>query len=284
MPGYFCYLLRSLKTKRSTATYIGFTTKPERRIRQHNGEIKSGAKRTIKSRPWEFCCIISGFPNKRVALKFEYMWTYPQKSRMTKKVFPSRMVGWKRRLKVLGYLVDLPVWSQLHLTCNFSKEEYQTHFTENENCVVKSSLLSDIVDVHKERMGGGSGRLSRVGESCSVCSSSSSSSSSNFNETIRPQWTCPTCSSSTHLTCLATHSLSISSSSSSSLIPSRAVCPTCSFSLDWIHVVRATLQTESDLEESVDDEENDDSSSFSDSSLASEEEEDEIFDLTQEEN
>ena len=48
--------------------------------------------------------------------------------------------------------------------------------------------------------------------------------------------------------------------------------------------MRATLQTESDLEESVDDEENDDSSSFSDSSLASEEEEDEIFDLTQEEN
>lgn len=36
---YFCYLLRSLNPIHPNSTYIGFTTNPFRRIRQHNQEV-----------------------------------------------------------------------------------------------------------------------------------------------------------------------------------------------------------------------------------------------------
>ena len=39
---FFCYLLESQHTLYRGSTYIGFTTNPKRRIRQHNGEIKAG--------------------------------------------------------------------------------------------------------------------------------------------------------------------------------------------------------------------------------------------------
>mmetsp|Transcript_11992 Transcript_11992/g.36544 ORF Transcript_11992/g.36544 Transcript_11992/m.36544 type:complete len:83 (-) Transcript_11992:880-1128(-) len=42
-----CYLLRSCSEKRGSKgrTYIGFTTNPARRLRQHNGELKNGGVR-----------------------------------------------------------------------------------------------------------------------------------------------------------------------------------------------------------------------------------------------
>ena len=52
---YCCYLLRTLSPKvmnRVGNYYIGFTVDPEKRIRQHNGEIANGAKKTSKKRPW----------------------------------------------------------------------------------------------------------------------------------------------------------------------------------------------------------------------------------------
>lgn len=81
---YFCYLLRSIATPNSTRDYIGFTNDPKRRLRQHNGEIKQGAWKTSKKRPWVHVAIVSGFPNKIVALQFEWQWQHPKESRVFK--------------------------------------------------------------------------------------------------------------------------------------------------------------------------------------------------------
>lgn len=69
--GQYCYLLKSTVSKRY---YIGYSVDPSRRLRQHNGEIEGGAKKTHKGRPWVIICIISGFPDSHTALRFEWRW------------------------------------------------------------------------------------------------------------------------------------------------------------------------------------------------------------------
>jgi len=65
---HIVYILREKDGKR---TYVGYTTNVERRIRQHNGEIKGGAKYT-RGRKWEIFGTIEGFPNKIIALQCEW--------------------------------------------------------------------------------------------------------------------------------------------------------------------------------------------------------------------
>ncbi|KAF3576826.1 hypothetical protein DY000_02034810 [Brassica cretica] len=69
---YACYILTSLSPRHKGHTYIGFTVNPKRRIRQHNGEITSGAYRTKKKRPWEMVLCIYGFPSKVSALQYAH--------------------------------------------------------------------------------------------------------------------------------------------------------------------------------------------------------------------
>ena len=47
-----CYLLTSLHPAYAEHTYVGFTVNPRRRLRQHNGELVHGARRTSTRRPW----------------------------------------------------------------------------------------------------------------------------------------------------------------------------------------------------------------------------------------
>jgi predicted GIY-YIG superfamily endonuclease len=75
---HVCYILKSLNTNR---IYIGYTINFPRRIRQHNGEIAGGAKKTSKWRPWVPICIIQGFYEKSSALRFEYRLQHPSKKK-----------------------------------------------------------------------------------------------------------------------------------------------------------------------------------------------------------
>jgi predicted GIY-YIG superfamily endonuclease len=69
-----CYLLRN----RGVRSYVGYTTAPARRLRQHNGELAGGANTTMRGRPWQLLLFVTGFPDKHAALAFEHAWQFPQ--------------------------------------------------------------------------------------------------------------------------------------------------------------------------------------------------------------
>lgn len=70
-----CYILYSQVANK---TYIGYTVDFSHRLRQHNGEIVGGAKRTHRWRPWKPLCVIRGFYDNSSALRFEYRLQHPK--------------------------------------------------------------------------------------------------------------------------------------------------------------------------------------------------------------
>lgn len=70
----YVYLLVSTKGN----TYVGATVDLERRLRQHNKEIKGGAHATgikvSQGETWTRAAHVSGFPDWQATLQFEWRW------------------------------------------------------------------------------------------------------------------------------------------------------------------------------------------------------------------
>lgn len=81
------YLLKS-----GTKTYVGYTINLARRLRQHNGKIKGGAKRT-RGRKWKLYGYLTGFEDEREARQVEWIWQHTRKSLKTRHVLPKRGIG-----------------------------------------------------------------------------------------------------------------------------------------------------------------------------------------------
>ena len=64
---YLVYILKSDKY-----SYVGMTNDFLRRFRQHNGELKGGAKYTSKRECWYPICIIDGFKTMVEAMQCEW--------------------------------------------------------------------------------------------------------------------------------------------------------------------------------------------------------------------
>ncbi|XP_038894793.1 structure-specific endonuclease subunit SLX1 [Benincasa hispida] len=125
--GFFsCYLLASACPRYKGHTYIGFTVNPKRRIRQHNGEIRCGAWRTKRKRPWEMVLCIYGFPTNVSALQFEWAWQHPNESlavRSAAATFKS-LSGVANKVKLAYTMLTLPAWCSLNITVNYFSTKY----------------------------------------------------------------------------------------------------------------------------------------------------------------
>ena len=99
----YVYLL--LATPLRDATYVGATVDLDRRLRQHNKEIKGGAHATgikvAKGCTWIRAAHVSGFPDWQAALQFE--WRFKQISRK----LPIKMKPLARRIMALKMLLAL---------------------------------------------------------------------------------------------------------------------------------------------------------------------------------
>ncbi|KAL5720845.1 hypothetical protein ACHQM5_013475 [Ranunculus cassubicifolius] len=125
--GFFaCYLLCSMCPRFKGHTYIGFTVNPRRRIRQHNGELRSGAWRTKSKRPWEMILCIYGFPTNVTALQFEWAWQHPTESLAVRGAAASlkSLSGIVGKIKLAYTMLTLPTWEKLNLTVNFFSTKY----------------------------------------------------------------------------------------------------------------------------------------------------------------
>ncbi len=71
---FYCYMLYTDNNK----TYIGATTDPDRRLRQHNRELSGGARATgiqvAHGSTWKRGCYITNIPEWRSALQIEWRW------------------------------------------------------------------------------------------------------------------------------------------------------------------------------------------------------------------
>ena len=101
---YYVYFIKST----NGSTYIGATVDLDKRIRQHNKEIKGGATATSikvhKGEVWSYHCYVENFPSWTEALKFEWRWK--QISRQIQKSNPSQNPT-ERRLEALNSLLSL---------------------------------------------------------------------------------------------------------------------------------------------------------------------------------
>jgi predicted GIY-YIG superfamily endonuclease len=97
----YVYLLVST----SGNTYVGATVDLDRRLRQHNKEIKGGARATgIKveqGEKWERFVYVSGFPDWQATLQFEWRWKHLSRK------YPLKMNPLERRIKALKDLLAL---------------------------------------------------------------------------------------------------------------------------------------------------------------------------------
>lgn len=85
------------------STYAGVSPDPARRLRQHNGEIRGGAKYTTGRGPgWSHVCLVRGFRNKIEAMQFEWA---------VKHVPPRDAGGIANRLQKLNVVLCRERWT-----------------------------------------------------------------------------------------------------------------------------------------------------------------------------
>ena len=94
---FLVYVLKS-----DNYSYVGMTNDFFRRWRQHNKEIKGGAKCTSRKENWFPICIIDGFPSMVEAMQCEWSLKHYMK---------KKFKGPKGRIQRLSALLERGIWT-----------------------------------------------------------------------------------------------------------------------------------------------------------------------------
>lgn len=175
---YGVYLLRS--KPKPKLFYIGSTPLPERRFKQHNGQLVNGAYRTKRDgfRPWEMIIVVSGFPSKISALQFEHAFQHPHitrhilsENRLSKtarsgvnsldmKLGNLRLLllaDYFRSLSLLVNIIDddaLRIWqsNKYHIEVDVNVQIHDSFDAFLQSIDSRKSYIYDIVSILKENL------------------------------------------------------------------------------------------------------------------------------------
>ena len=158
---YVCYVLRGSSPSSSSTqpTYVGITNNLARRLRQHNGAIKGGARRTRQHQPWALVATVVGFQNKQQALQFEWAVHHiraPRNSGVAGRLSVVARVMSKQRWTSRAPLSrDVPLSLKLFDESEDAVEAQVSHFRDH----VQRALRDDhvvgpllvVADAHRRR-------------------------------------------------------------------------------------------------------------------------------------
>lgn len=141
MTSYYCYIIFN----ENGNTYNGYTTNLQRRLRQHNGEIKGGAKATHNRGPWKFLFVMTSceWDCCSIAMKHEWTIKYPTRKRPRPKIY-NGIIGRLDSLKLV--FEHLKKINNINNICCKVIEEYYEY--------VKKILedFKDIIEISKSQM------------------------------------------------------------------------------------------------------------------------------------
>jgi len=127
---WYCYILRNKLEQFKHNAYNGSTNNPMRRLRQHNEEIKGGARATHgKGGAWEICAMLSGFPDHINALSCEWRMKCPSGKPGKRESKYQRVHG---RISSLNEILPLDTWTGKCVV-------------NNRNMRLKLHILTDVV-------------------------------------------------------------------------------------------------------------------------------------------
>ncbi|XP_077532785.1 structure-specific endonuclease subunit SLX1 isoform X1 [Haemaphysalis longicornis] len=226
---YGCYLLYCTNPKYKGHTYIGFTVDPNRRIKQHNKGLKAGgAWRTSCKGPWDMALIIHGFPNEISALRFEWAWQHPERSRRLGHVGQKlrKETRFAYLFRVVSHMLRAVPWVRLPLTIQWLIEDYQIDFQPDFSPPLHMAIA--VGPVRAVRAPAIQAPISTA-PTCIVCREPVERRKS-LVECPHPE-----CHAASHLCCLARLFLK---NDAGQTIPVSGDCPKCKRWLLWGDVVR----------------------------------------------
>ena len=124
---FYCYIVCNQQDR----TYNGYTVNLERRLRQHNGVIKGGARATKGRGPWEFLLVITSpcWDCISVAMQHEWSIKYPTRRRPRPKEYNGAM----GRLESFSYIfkhMEKKECKQIECYVNTDYKEFMESLSE----------------------------------------------------------------------------------------------------------------------------------------------------------
>lgn len=234
---YGVYLLLCANPHFKGRTYIGFTVDPNRRIQQHNlGKEKGGAWRTHNKGPWNMVLTIHGFPNEISALRFEWAWQHPQRSRRLRHVPKKKPKesAYDFALRVVSEMLCVGPWCRLPLTIRWLLPDHAKEFPVERKPPLHMAITSGPVVSKKIPS---KNKAKETDEdlfddcmtvTCHFCREQCS-------EDDLMKCLVRDCSLEAHSICLAKHFLS---DDPSHIVPVSGSCPICDANVLWGDLVR----------------------------------------------